>query len=188
MCNRPCYVKWELGRTITNPLNCKARVTTLSFITCLKGLIKTKASSLLNLLHHRRVHGESILHCTHSEFHIPTRTVHVTEQFSNNLAQDSVHFRDSLSDFTGLWSSPNESFSSATYPATASQSKAGSTAGEKGHESQPWAGACLACISFVSHASLHQSCPSLTCRQLWLLHNHSFLAYRQANLAEKGTG
>lgn len=134
MCNRPCRAKWQLESTTTNPLNCKVRVTILSFISCLKELIKIQASSPLNLLNHLWVFwGNPLL----KSILLPLRSLQVTHSNQccsrdrkvqlENGSKFRAFQRKTLSDFSRLWISPKQSFSAATYPAITSQSRAGSS-------------------------------------------------------------
>lgn len=183
-------------RTLTSPPNGEVPVTMLSCISCLKELVKIQASSQLNLLNdlwllRGKPSSKNILLPLHS-----LQFRHSNPYYSRGRivqletgSKFSVFQRKTLSVFTRLWISPE---GASALPHTLLQpTKAElAAAAEKGHESPPWAwhASCSCSWSAMLVYITGNGCPSVTSRRRWLLHNHSFPPYRQANPAKNGTG
>lgn len=155
-------MEWKLERTMTNPVNCKVRVTILSFISFLKELIKIQASSQLNLLNHLWVFwGKPSLKSIFFPLH-SLRVTHSNQYRSRDRtlqletgSKFSAFQRKTLGDFTKLWISPKQSSRAATYPAIASQSKADTSRREGS-----WIlamGSNMPCIHFLGQPCLFTS-------------------------------
>lgn len=123
-------------RTLTSPPNGEVPVTMVSCISCLKELVKTEASSQLNLLNHLwllwgkpssknillPLHSLQVRHSNPYCSHARIVQLETGSNFSV-LQRRTQHLHQTLDQSWG-------SFSAATHPATASQSQAGSSSRE----------------------------------------------------------
>lgn len=182
-------------RTLTSPLNGEVPVTTVSCISCLKELVKTEASSQLNLLNHLwllwgKPSSKNILLPLHSlqVRHSNPYCSHARIVQLETGSNFSV-FQRRTQHLHQTWISPE---GAPALPHTLLQPPKPSWQQQQRRVMNLCHGLWHASRSCSWSAMLvyitGNSCPSMTSRRCWLLHNHSFPAYRQANPAKNGTG